>query len=506
MNFFQRLIFALRSLLKAASARPLVAIGAALAVVLILAVPWLMQRENRDDILRAAVETVLDKQDKALVEPAKPDVARRLLTVLIPYDRTRFFIHKGEPRGFEYDLVQQFEKFFNDNRAEDSEPLQTIFVPVPFAQLVDLLANGRGDIAAGGLTVTPERAARVEFSASYMDGVRELVVANSTAEIGNDLASLAGRRMVVVRGSSYVSHLHQVNLNMAAQGLDPITIVEAPISIMSEDLLELVHAGAISMTVVDEHIAQLWQSVLDGLLVTEIAIAEGNEVAWALSPDLDPSIKDAINQFLTDAKRGTMLGNVLFNRYFQDTDWIRNPLGPEAISEVSRYRPLFSKYADEFGLDWKLIAAVAFQESGFDPAAESAAGAVGLMQVLPSTAEEVGVTDLSTPDNQIAAGTRYLASLLKNFRAEDIEEFEAINLALAAYNAGPARLARLRTSTADELNLNPNAWFFNVERAAARDVGLETVRYVANVNKYRLAYELGETILSARALDKPSIE
>ena len=478
---------------------------AVVAVGLLLIVPLMIESDDRDKQVIASVESVIDEQDQALVERGIAEKEGRILTVLIPYDRTRFFIHQGEPRGFEYELVRQFEAKYNEAHAQDGNLLQAIFVPVAFAQLVDLLAAGKGDIAAGGLTVTPERAARVNFSTSYMDDVQELIVAHTGDQL-SELSDLAGRRIVVMRGSSYAGHLQELNAQLDAQGLDPVEIVEAPVSIMTEDILELVHAGAISLTVADEHFARLWARVLPGLQVTSLAISKGNKIAWALSPDLSPNVVEAINHYLDEAKRGTLLGNILFERYFEGTEWIKNPLGPEAITEVSRYRPLFSKYADESGLDWKLVAAVAFQESGFDPYAQSAAGALGLMQVLPATAAELGITDLTNPDNQIAAGTRYLAKLLAAFRQEEIEEFEAINLALAAYNAGPRRVGELRETAAFELDLDPNSWFFNVERAAARDVGLETVRYVANVNKYRLAYELGETILEARALDKTTIE
>jgi len=153
-------------------------------------------------------------------------------------------------------------------------------------------------------------------------------------------------------------------------------------------------------------------------------------------------------------------------------------------------------------LDWRLIAAVAFQESGFDPYARSAAGAVGLMQVLPATAAELGIDDLTTPEAQIAAGTRYLASMVQRLEDEGVRHVEALNLALASYNAGPQRVAELREFADQQLGLDPDVWFLNVERAAARKVGQEPVRYVANVHKYRLAYELGEAVLTARDVER----
>ncbi|MEZ5848856.1 MAG: transglycosylase SLT domain-containing protein [Geminicoccaceae bacterium] len=459
------------------------------------------------DNLADIVRTIIAAQDEALVTDATvANREGRLLTVLIPYDRTRFFIHKGEPRGFEYELVRQFERSYNERAGSSGEQLQAIFVPVPFNQLVDLLASGTGDIAAGGLTITDERARKVGFSKPYLTDVREIVVARKGEDVGDDPAWLSGRQIVTVRGSSYVTHLEQLNETLLARGLAPVDVVEAPSAIMSEDLLELVNAGTLEATIVDEHIARLWSGVLDDIQLTDLAIAGGNNIAWALGASLSERMVDEINRFLGDAAEGSLLGNVLFRRYFADTRWIENPLGPEAITEVSRYRPLFSKYAESSGLDWRLVAAVAFQESGFDPSAVSAAGARGLMQVLPATARELGIENLDSPDSQIAAGVRYLARLVEQYESEGIAYRHAVNLALAAYNAGPGRLSELRQATSSELGLNPDEWFFNVERAAARDVGLETVRYVANVNKYRIAYELGEPLLQARADEKVLVE
>jgi membrane-bound lytic murein transglycosylase MltF len=456
-----------------------------------------------DPYVVTKVKAVLADEDEVLLHPGHEGREGRLLSVLVPYDRTRFFIVKGEPRGFEFELVRQFEVAFNKSKAARSAPLQTLFVPVPFGQALDLLEAGKGDIAAGGFTVTPERASRLPFSDPYMENVRELVVHHATESVLlQRVEDLAGQQVVVVSNSSYAEHLRSLNDEFEARKLAPIDVVEAPVSLMSEDILELVHSGAVALTVVDEHIARLWSEVLSGIRVTELAIAQGNSIAWALSPNLGAPMTNAINGFMAEARRGSLLGNILFHRYFEDTEWISNPLSKEAITEISRYRPLFSRYADEVGLDWRLIAAVAFQESGFDPYARSAAGAVGLMQVLPTTAAGLGIKDLNRPDAQIAAGTRYLASMIRRFEDEGVPPDQALNLALASYNTGPRRLAELRAFTERVMGLDPDIWFLNVERAAARKVGQEPVRYVANVHKYRLAYELGETVLRAREAER----
>lgn len=446
---------------------------------------------------------VIYNHERALLMAAEREGQEtRFLTVLIPFDRTRFFIRNGQPMGFEFELVRAFEQHLNERRRRGEPLVQAIYVPTRFSQLVPLLADGIGDIAAGGLTITGERAARVDFGRPYFEDVAELVVAHAGAAPLESLDDLAGRRVVVLRGSSYVDSLARLNDDLAARGLGTIDVVEAAPELGTEDLLEMVHAGVFDYTIADQHIAELWAGVLAGLHVhADLRVAEGGAIAWAVRPGAD-ALRAEVDAFMDTVRRGTLIGNVLFNRYYDGHRFIDNPLGANGLDGLVRYRELFERHAAAHGFDWRLVAAVAFQESRFDADARSPRGAVGLMQLLPATAAYVGIEDPTPVDANIEAGVRYLAYLRDRVLGNDatLDERARQHFMLAAYNAGPGRLRELRAMTRDELGLDPDRWFFNVERAAQLRIGSETVRYVTDVNKYWLAYQLGEALLREREL------
>lgn len=453
------------------------------------------------------LDRVIFDHDKALLmAEAREDESARFITVLIPYDRTRFFIKNGEPQGFEFELVRTFEQQLNESRAAGDPAVQAIYVPTRFSELVPLLAEGIGDIAAGGLTITAEREEQVDFSAPYLENVAELIVAHVAAEPLDSLEDLAGRRLVVLRGSSYVESLNELNERFAAAGLDAVEIVEAAPELGSEDLLEMTHAGIIDYTVADRHIAALWAGVLDGIHVYEdIAVAEGGAIAWAIRTNA-PELKADVDAFMETVRKGTLIGNILFSRYYENTSFIDNPLDDDGLDDLVRYREVFERHAAEQGLDWRLVAAVAFQESRLDPEARSAAGAVGLMQLLPATAAYVGIDDPAPIEANIRAGVRYLAYLRDEvFVDEALDAQVRQHFMLAAYNAGPRRVRELRQLTEAQLGLDPDRWFFNVERAAQAEIGNETVRYVTNVNKYWLAYQLGDALLAERKEQRDAV-
>ena len=160
---------------------------------------------------------------------------------------------------------------------------------------------------------------------------------------------------------------------------------------------------------------------------------------------------------------------------------------------------LFKKYGDEYGFDWLAVVAQAYQESGLNHKAHSHAGAVGIMQLLPSTGEYVGFPDISELENNIHAGVKYVQLLReKYFSDPGLTEVDRFAFTWAAYNAGPNKVKQMRAK-ATTMDLDPNKWFQNTEYAALRLVGQETVKYVTNIYKYYIAYSLSRDILGQRA-------
>jgi membrane-bound lytic murein transglycosylase MltF len=458
---------------------------------------WLIAGDRGE---RRDFAEVIHAYDPAILEESRGD--DRLLTVLIPFDRTRFFLVEGEPKGFEYDLVNAFVAKMNKSRNKDEPELKLVFLPTPFSQMIPLLESGVGDMAAGGLTITPERLERVDFTEPYIANVREVAVIRRTDEEPREIDDLVGMTFYLAAGSSYVEHGKRLNASRAEAGLSTLSFVEADPSLMSEDLLEMVNAGIIEGTVVDHHIAELWQEVLPDIRITDIAVREGTEIAWAVpkegAANASPRLRRKLDRFIEEARKGTLLGNILFKRYYENRSWIANPLSSNGLEQLAEYRSLLQRYGEQYGFDWRLLAALVFQESRFDPDAKSGQGAVGLMQVLPSTGKEVGFDNIRDPEANIHAGTKYLAFLRdRYFSDEAIAPHERDRLTLAAYNAGPARVRKLR-ERAQSMGRDPDRWFGHVERAAQVAIGDETVRYVANINKYRIAYGLSEAVLAER--------
>jgi membrane-bound lytic murein transglycosylase MltF len=215
-----------------------------------------------------------------------------------------------------------------------------------------------------------------------------------------------------------------------------------------------------------------------------------------------------LNAYIKKNKKGTMLGNIYFKRYFKDNKWIENPMDSEDTQNFLKYKDLFQKYADQYGFDWLLIAALAYQESGLNNKKKNKSGAVGIMQVLPSTGKDknIRISKVHLLENNIHAGVKYLAFLRDRYFSDPrIQPRNQVRFALASYNAGPAKINRVRAQ-AKEMGLDPNRWFRNVELAALKMIGQETVRYVSNINKYYVIYQYASERFVAREKEKKGLE
>jgi membrane-bound lytic murein transglycosylase MltF len=417
---------------------------------------------------------------------------RGVIRVLVTYKKTEYFIVNGQQRGFEYELMEQFERAINKGDKKGQLHTDIVYIPVPFESLIPSLIKGRGDIAAAGLTITPKREKKVAFTIPYVRNVSEVVVTRKSDNSIRSIDDLSGRILYVLSGSSYVQHLTELSDKFKADGRPPVYTVESDAYLATEDILELVNAGIVKATVADDHIAKLWANVLPDIDVhDEVAVNTAGQIAWAVRKD-NPELLATLNEFLRSHRKGTKLGNVLFKRYYENTRWIKNPLSETAREKLEKYHALFQKYADEYDFDWLLIAALAFQESGLNPRKKSHRGAVGIMQVKHSTAKDkhVRINDVYKLENNVHAGVKYLAFLRdRYFTTPEINEGASIHFSLAAYNAGPAKVRKMR-ARAKGMGLDPNVWFRNVEQAAQELVGSETTRYVANIYKYYLAYTL----------------
>jgi membrane-bound lytic murein transglycosylase MltF len=422
--------------------------------------------------------------------------AHRPIRVLVVYNRTNFFMKEGVMRGLEADMMSAYEKHLAE--VHKKELVRLVFVPVPVKELFPALLDGRGDIAAAALTVTEERSRQADFADPYRTGVTEIVVGGPKSPALASAEDMSGRKASVLAGSSYAEHLADLNARLKKQRKKPVRIQNADPYLATEDLLEMAARGMVPYTVADHFLADLWRKVFPKLqLYPDAAVHTDGKLAWAVRKDC-PELRRSLSEFAATVRQGTLLGNMFFKRYYENNDFVTDPTTQVAIGKLQPMARLFRKYAEMYGFDWLKIAAMAYQESRFDMDRKSSAGAVGVMQIKPSTAAgpQVGIDDVTTLDGNIHAGVKYLRYLVDNFFS-DVDPKARMNFALAAYNAGPNRIIQVR-KRAEEMGLDPTRWFGNCEWAAFDLIGRETTGYVSHVQMYYAAYKGAENILLKR--------
>ena len=432
----------------------------------------------------------LKKLNKKWIGDVDGMLKDRVIRVLVAHSKTFYFLDRGRQRGLSYDLLKEFEKFVNRKYKTKTLKVHVVFYPVPRDKLIPDLVEGWGDIAVANLTITPERQKLVDFSDPMAAGVKELLVTGPAAPTVNSIDDLAGQEIHVRKSSSYYESLILLNKALKKKGKAPVKLIPADENFEDEDLLEMVNAGLISMIVMDSHKAHFWTQIFGNIKVHDnIAVREGGEIAWAFRKN-SPGLKAIVNEFVKEHKQGTLIGNMLLKRYLKSTKYVKNSLNEKELQKFNSMVEYFKTYATKYDFDYLMIAAQAYQESGLDQSKKSAAGAVGVMQILPSTAADpnVGIRDIEKLEKNIHAGTKYLRFIIDQYYQDEAMNYENKMLfGFASYNAGPARIAGLRKKAA-AMGLDPNRWFYNVEVVAAKEIGRETVQYVSNIYKYYIVY------------------
>lgn len=415
---------------------------------------------------------------------------RKYIRVLTTVNKTNFYISNGNLYGFEYSLLKKYEKYLNRNIKRNNLKTVMEFIPVSRDQLIPMLNQGYGDIAAAGLTITPQRQEEVDFTIPYLTDINEIIVTPEGGFSPESKYDLSGKKVWVRKSSSYYESLEKLNSELENMGKKKVRIIPVDENIETEQILEMVNSGAVDAAVSDSHIAEIWSEVLENIELHDNAVLRSDsQIAWAVRKD-NPELKKSLNSFLKNNKKGSLTGNIFFNRYYKNAKKLKNPEKIENWEKLNTYKDYIKKFSAEYNFDWLLIMAVAFQESGFDNSKVSHRGAVGIMQMLPSTAADrkINIRDIKKPENNIHAGIKYL-DFIRNryFSDEKIEEKDRIRLTLAAYNAGPAKIRKAR-NRAEQMGLDPNKWFRNVEIGVLRTIGNEPVEYVSNINRYYILY------------------
>ncbi|HRI04256.1 MAG TPA: transporter substrate-binding domain-containing protein [Pyrinomonadaceae bacterium] len=433
-------------------------------------------------------------------------VERRYIRALVLYNKTNFFYDGPQPRGIAYEALKEFEKTLNQKLNTGDKPVQMVFLPVTREEMFRRMSDGRGDIALGNIPIVADMQKIADFSDPVRENAKEIIVTGPSTPPVATLDDLSGKEVFVRKASRYWPNLEKLNEQFRQSGKPPVILKEADANLEDEDILNMVSSGQVGITVMDDLVAGLWAKVFEGLNVhNDLALVSDDKIGWAVQKGT-PQFVALINDFIKDHREGTSFGNTLILRYAKDAKFAKNNTLPAEMDKYKAAVGYFKKYGEQYKFDWLMIAAQAYQESTIDQSKESPAGAYGVMQIKPSTAEgnPINISDSRTNmENNIHAGVKYMDYIVNtNLKDATFDKMNRPLFAFAAYNAGPARVAGLRKKAAEQ-GLNPDVWFNNVEIVAAREIGAETVTYVSNIYKYYIAYKMAADVNAQKKKPDP---
>jgi membrane-bound lytic murein transglycosylase F len=440
---------------------------------------------------------------------------RGSITVLAPYNSTTYFIYQGEPLGYEYELLRAF--------AKDLGLTLKMHVVTDPKSLYPLLNSGEGDIAAGRLippepSTPPEKETPVAFTRALYHTEATLVqqeAAPTKAGEGTDKAlkpgpadqlpevdiqarlvsqpaQLAGQTVTLPEQSAYRRTLIELSDEISGD----IYVVEMGGKIQDETLAEKVARGEVQFTVMQKNLADLKEAEFKNLKVRPL-LGSTHSVAWALRKN-SPELMNALNRWIQEKKNGSFFDS-LYQKYFVDRRHYLERVTSEYLTsktgKLSEFDPLIKQYAAELNWDWRLLASQTYQESRFRPAARSWAGATGLLQLMPKTAKEYGVTDPLDPVDNIQGAVKFLKWLESYWQKRVPDEGERLKFVLASYNVGAGHVEDAQRLT-EKYGGNPQKWddvaYWLLQKSTQQYSsdgvvkfgfcrGLEPVNYVTNI-------------------------
>ncbi len=391
------------------------------------------------------------------------DIKKRgKLVAITSYSPTSYFLYRGQPMGYEYELLERLATCLN----LDLE----IKIAYNLDNFIEMLNTDEGDIVAHSLSITKPRKKYVDFTDYYAvtrqvlvqrkpENWRKMKLHEIDQQLIRDPLELIGKAVYVRKNSSYYRRL--INLSQEMGGdidINPLDGEEE-----TSEIIRKVAEGEIAYTVADEDIAKINQTYYQDLDV-ETAVSFPQRQAWMVRKT-SPELKKAVNAWLAEEKKGPDF-NMIYNKYYKNEKRFITQVKSEYFSlnggKISEYDESIQREAAKLGWDWKLLASQIYQESNFDPTTTSWAGAKGLMQLMPATAKELGNYDLFNPEQSIDAGVKYLEKLSTYY--DDVpDSLEHIKFVLATYNAGPGHINDAR-ALAKEYGKNPNIWTDNVDQ------------------------------------------
>ena len=404
------------------------------------------------------------------------------IVVLTRNSPTTYYEGSEGPTGFEYDLAHAF--------AEQLGVKLRMKSVTPFSNILPMLTNGEADFAAAGLSITPQRAELVRFTPHYQT-IRQEVVHHARSAAPKDVQGLIKRHIEIVAGTSHVERLEELKRQHPKLSWVAVNNLE------TEELLQQVQEGLTEITISDSNIYAISRQFNPNLRVA-FSLGDPDKLAWAFPLGGDDSLYNEASRFI-EKMRGSSEFNNLIERHYGDAQRF-NPINIAAFlqkieSVLPRYKPLFVEAALRNALDWRLLAALGYQESYWDPAAVSPTGVRGMMMLTEVTAQHLGISNRLDVHQSVYGGAVYLRTLRERTPAR-IPEPDRTWMALASYNVGFNHVEDARIITESQ-GANPDrwndvkerlpllaksAWYTKTRHGYAR--GYEPVQFVDRIRSY----------------------
>ena len=384
-----------------------------------------------------------------------------ILNAITIYSSTSYFLFRGQPMGFEYELLTRL--------AEHLGLKLEITVAKDINELFDMLNRGDGDIIAFGLTITQPRKKLVSFTDHHIITHQALVQRKPAnwrnmklhqiqKELISDAIDLIGDTVHVRRNSSYYDRIEDLSKEIG----DTIYIDTVPGHLDTDEIIKMVADGKINYTVADYTVASI-NSTYYHILDVETPISLSQRLAWAVRKN-SPELLEEVNKWIEMMKK-TNDYYVIYDKYFKSKKLYKSRLKSEYFSKttgkISKYDNILKENAKIVDWDWRLLSSLVYQESKFDPGTKSWAGAKGLMQLMPATAREVGVKDPANPEQNIRGGTKYLAGLSQRWNTIP-DSIQRIKFTMASYNCGYNHVLDAKR-LAKKYGKDENVWDNNVD-------------------------------------------
>ena len=385
------------------------------------------------------------------------------ITVITRNNAHCYYTYRDNPMGFEYDLAKAFSDYLG---------VSLNVITSHWEKLFDVLNGGGGDFIAASLTITPSREKLIDFSDEYLAIQQQAVIHTSNYKT-RKIEDLKGKTIHVRRGTSYEERLNELK----GEGLD-ITI-QLHEDTPTEELIRMVAEKEIEVTIADSNVAFLNRRYYPDVKIA-FPIEEQQSLAWAVKKG-EAGLQKAINEFLKKIKEDGTFAKI-YEKYYANVeifDYVDLKKYHRRLkTRLPKYKEIIKRAAEKHGFDWRLIAAMVYQESHFNPRAKSFTGVRGMMQLTLETAKEIGIKNRLDPKQSIMGGVKYLKELYERY--DGAKDPDRVLITLASYNVGHGHILDAQ-KIAKERNLDPNSW-------SSLEVILPLLRYRKYYKKTKNGY------------------